>query len=383
LVSLAGRFNKDGFDFQEANNEGLIRLVSLKCWSFTSSDEKHCFAGLMKNLDSGLLRIPSPKDSSDAENQLSMGYVALPHTMRQGSRVVSWYRGPLMAGENPAEIDLRLPKRSPDGLIRYDSSIGMFDATYAAAWQLGRLLSLQNIHMAKKIFTWRRHNAQVESKTSQGKDQGVSRVFAGLKTGNSVNTDAATEENKSGPPPKEIIDWIKDLSHLKGIPFNYLVPDERMLPEESIRFFVVDHCWLASLLDGALSIGRVTSLDQERDRKHVTDKLRSLVGKTSGFLLRSEVVSGWPGLLVDATDSENEKLKLLSKSLLSPTVMLCLFEGKANTIEICQNAEGLNLTVNVECQDIANANADNADNAATFAKARIDKGKKVVFKLSS
>jgi hypothetical protein len=47
----------------------------------------------------------------------------------------------------------------------------------------------------------------------------------------------------------------------KGVPLFYLAADERMLPAESIRFFHVDQSWLTALIDGALSIGRVTASD--------------------------------------------------------------------------------------------------------------------------
>jgi hypothetical protein len=56
--------------------------------------------------------------------------------------------------------------------------------------------------------------------------------------------------------PEDLSKWLGRLRLLKGVPFNYLVPDERMLPPESIRFFYLDMNWVDSLLDGAFSIGR-------------------------------------------------------------------------------------------------------------------------------
>ena len=53
---------------------------------------------------------------------------------------------------------------------------------------------------------------------------------------------------------------------LEGIPFHYLVPDERLLPPESLKFFVVDPAWLAALRDGAFSIGRVLPGDRVADK---------------------------------------------------------------------------------------------------------------------
>ena len=46
---------------------------------------------------------------------------------------------------------------------------------------------------------------------------------------------------------------------LYGVPFHYLVPDERMMPPESIRFFHVDPGWIATLIQGATSVGRAAS----------------------------------------------------------------------------------------------------------------------------
>ena len=48
-----------------------------------------------------------------------------------------------------------------------------------------------------------------------------------------ANKDNISEEEKM------LQKWFKDLSQLKNIPFNYLVPDERLLPDESIRFLLL------------------------------------------------------------------------------------------------------------------------------------------------
>ena len=64
--------------------------------------------------------------------------------MRQGEKTVSWYRGPLVPlnYHKPAQVQELVS--CADELLRYDPDIGLFDVTYAAAWQLGRLLALQN-----------------------------------------------------------------------------------------------------------------------------------------------------------------------------------------------------------------------------------------------
>ena len=50
-----------------------------------------------------------------------------------------------------------------------------------------------------------------------------------------------TEPESEMPPYMELF-----LSHLRlvvGVPFDYLVPDDRLLPDESIRFFYIDRSW--------------------------------------------------------------------------------------------------------------------------------------------
>ena len=144
--------------------------------------------------------------------------------------------------------------------------------------------------------------------------------------------------------PDNVAAWFDSLSLLQGIPFNYLVPDERMLPQESLRFFWLDNLWVDCLLDGAFSIGRVTASDYRQDEQR--DDGANAYEKVTGFLLRSDVVSGWPGLLVDAFNQidravSGNQLKLLRMERLSRNVLICLFEGEAKRVEIHQKPEAL------------------------------------------
>ena len=38
--------------------------------------------------------------------------------------------------------------------------------------------------------------------------------------------------------PDSVVDWLARLRLLCNVPFAYLVPDHRLLPTESIRFFI-------------------------------------------------------------------------------------------------------------------------------------------------
>ena len=75
----------------------------------------------------------------------------------------------------------------------------------------------------------------------------------------------AWDDPEPSTPDDLIARWLGDVALFKNIPIHYLVPSERMLPTDSIRFFQVDLSWLEAFHDGALSIGRVTDTDVSHD----------------------------------------------------------------------------------------------------------------------
>lgn len=329
LVSLEGRYNNNGFDFQGARDNDKIRLVSLKSWSFSCIDEKQSFQGLLTHLnrEPSTLRLPQV-NNTEAEKYLSMGYVPLPHFLRQGGKTFSWYHSPLITGNNPNN-NITLPIRTADELIIYNPDNGMFDVSYSAAWELGRLLALQSKNLSVSLYNWKRTHRQ-----------NIQNIETHLPGYNQPNTEL----------PESIYNWFEDLSLLKGVPFNYLVPDELMLPVESIRFFYLDSLWIECLLDGAFSIGRVTTSDHKHDQENKTNLAVNNYPTVTGFLLRSDVVSGWPGLLVDGYNEvvnndqpvdEDKKIELLRMERLSANVLICLFKGEIKTVDIHQKPETL------------------------------------------
>lgn len=167
-------------------------------------------------------------------------------------------------------------------------------------------------------------------------------------------------------------DWLGDLRLLVGVPFTNLVADNRMLPRESIRFFYVDDNWLDALQDGATSIGLHSSRDTEhqkylkealvreaevaaqqqrrRRRKRPLAESVTIGSIKTGFILRSAVVSGWPGLEVRAfRDREGKQpIDLLRLERLAPDVMICIISGDQGVparIDIDEPSEGLQFGV--------------------------------------
>jgi hypothetical protein len=172
LVSLEnyGKYLPDD-DGSPSTQIPTVRLVSLENWSFTAVSQNHTFAGLLLNLNKPdgaftlQLQLPdNPGKGADADadtavsTALEMGYAPLNHHTRQGDQTVSWYRGPFV----PFNItgSLTIPVTCSDAVTRYNPGTGMFDISYAAAWQLGRLLALQNKHFAEALYNWKRGNIQ-------------------------------------------------------------------------------------------------------------------------------------------------------------------------------------------------------------------------------
>ena len=343
LISLEDRYKDNGeFNYQNATEEDYIRLVVLKSWSFSCTEPEQNFMGLLKNLDKDTLKLPT-ENNPEADQYFTKGYVPLPHYLRQGGKTFSWYHSPFIPGENQTNLALsQLSVRSADQLIVYNKNTGLFDISYAAAWQLGQLLALQDKQFATNLFNWKRSNAQ---KLAQNNQQALfPHLFPeGDSNSNDTNNDF----------PQDIKTWFKQLGMLYDIPFSYLVPDEQMLPPESIRFFWLDWFWVESLLDGAFSIGRVQDSDVKNDSNN--NPLTGEAKQITGFLMRSEVVSGWPDLQIDGSESsingdlpmvENQKLKILRSDRLSENVLICLFDGEIRTVDISLKPEGLHFGFN-------------------------------------
>lgn len=169
---------------------------------------------------------------------------------------------------------------------------------------------------------------------------------------------------------QQIVSWLSRLHLLYGLPFNYLVPDIRMLPNESIRFFKLDQNWIEALIDGAYSLGTTAATGMLSEamlpqiREAVQNNLPAVraailglnaetlePGEITGFFLRSDAVSGWPGLEVTGFATaynsggnwqyEDPPLQLLRLERLSPSLLFGLFAGSLKALRLRQPAETL------------------------------------------
>jgi hypothetical protein len=350
----------------------------------------------------------------------------MPHALRVGGQTVSWYRGPFLPYQSNRQLPT-VPIRTADAVTFYDPTVGMMDVSCSSAWTLGRMMALNAASFAAALYKWKRsiqrttldgiihewdtgtapapqmsaaasRRAQAEDALSRFLPSALAQLggypagayatqtqtavmsarpararnerpdlaarmtdVAGISALHALAGEGADQD----PKVAQIWSWLGDLLLFKGVPLFYLVPDERMLPAESIRFFHIDQSWLTALLDGALSLGRVTASDLSHDvafhsthqagaakaaaaaRPRKRGTLATAVGDfplpparpVSGLFLRSSAVTDWPGLQIEATGAQGDATILRMDSI--GTLLVCLFDRAVNQVKLSAPPEGV------------------------------------------
>lgn len=186
------------------------------------------------------------------------------------------------------------------------------------------------------------------------------RLFDGKRTDKRMSVaDSAEQSDTIEAITLALAHWAL----LYDVPFQYLVSGEKLLPENSMRFFYMDSNWVRAMLDGTLSIGRDSKVDFSHDAvfidsvyakalRHASVIRANLQGKEtaeetgmfdlcSGFLMRSPLVPGWRGLDFEAFDANGGVLKALRIETLSHEVLLAMYAGKISRVIIHEPPEGL------------------------------------------
>jgi hypothetical protein len=100
--------------------------------------------------------VPSTGVGAAIGAALNAGYAPLAHELRTGETTVSWFRGPLSPDDAPPVPDLPVPYSCSDAALVFDPTTGLFDASLAAAWTVGRLIALQDKAFSAALYSWKR-----------------------------------------------------------------------------------------------------------------------------------------------------------------------------------------------------------------------------------
>ncbi|MDX1413782.1 MAG: hypothetical protein R3293_06295 [Candidatus Promineifilaceae bacterium] len=431
LEGLSGMVDKT----RPALGADHVRLVALDSWTFTNDAAGiHTFGELMQGLHVSTIAVhppPGTKKSANVYEQnvqesLANAYIPLEYQRYHDRPLAGWYRGPFTPSPvHKISSSVKLFHRADAALV-LDYSTGMYDVSYAAAWQLGRLQALAapsaaqdlrrliddkhdafQLAAAVESFLERNQTEMEAEWTAEGlemrdylsriddphervlilqeledagfpKDQ-LQKLKAAKGSSDAKNKPAGNDHEHEYKPRTgedlyremdKLVHFFAELVLLYAVPYEYLVPHVRLLPAESMRFFFIDNNWLDALIEGALSIVQDCKRDalaaattrQELDtavsqivyqyRSHLQGLLEKITPQENppgsyidqvktGFLLRSAVVSGWPGLEVNCYDQNGQKINLLRLDHIGDDLLLCIAPGQIQSVVIKEPGEGL------------------------------------------
>lgn len=325
--------------------------------------------------------------------RLAAGYVPLSHQTVSGERTFGWYRGPFGAvpGQQVPRLgDQDIPVSSPDAVMVYEQDSGVFDLSFAVAWSMGQLLALsttqgrvavirlwqQARRMAMEAVRRLEHPPEVAGYARERLSGPAAFTHAGhavdafhalIERG--LPTAAPTDRSASPSRPADraaarlavleredvramlketvgeqsdaVAAFVATLKALENVPFDHLVADAGLLPEESVRFFYVDQAWVNALVAGAMITGASTSADaallpvlREMVQERLADREDAGTAK-AGMLLRSTLIRDWPGLSLEFTRN-GQPVPVLRREKLAENLLLCLFEDVPDFVEFSE-----------------------------------------------
>ncbi|GAA3284168.1 hypothetical protein [Streptomyces lavendulae] len=342
---------------------------------------------------------PAEPEQRYVQDRLSLGYAPLPYRTPSGERTYSWYRGPftpLAAQPVPPTEPVGKAHTTADHAMIYEAEHGLFDISYAAAWTLGRTVALADPDYSAEAVRARRElanhacslialavdpeRADVDPLTATRPTR-LLRELAGGEFGDRLMAALSSPMRpaEAGPQaqavtrltPEVVSDilsdsrrraalagtarsrlgmmatWLDRLALLQGVPLSFLVPDMRMLPPESLRFFRIDQGWIDAYLAGAQDIGTHTSMDLALDGI-LRDAVTAGSGQArpeAGMLMNSALVAGWPAMGVSAW-SEGGTVTELRRHHPAPDMLLCLFDKVPDEVLISEPSQGIHFGLN-------------------------------------
>lgn len=388
----------------------LVRMVSLRAWSFEARpDADSHFDALIRRMAGdpaglGLRLNPLPQPgaaASPATERLGLGHAPVRYVLPSGERTFAWYRGPFtpVVAQSVPKADAYA---DADEALVYLTDTGVFDVSYAAAFTLGRSLALSDSTLASTLTAFRarsrrtvgralrraaptgeRSGADALSSAHPAIDRFHELIDDGLGGRLHAAATATPGERAARPVPRRrsrgvprppavaglraqlrdgtrrellrhaladdlgpLLSAVAQVNLLAATPLHHLVPDARMLPPESLRFFHVDPQWCAALRDGVFSTGIGTSLDAA-----VNDLVRDTLDPPvplSGLLMRSALVRNWPDVVIEpqrAGTGRPELLDIVHRVIIGQDLLLCLIDGVPDEVVLREPHEGIHFGI--------------------------------------
>jgi hypothetical protein len=148
---------------------------------------------------------------------------------------------------------------------------------------------------------------------------------------------------------QRVFSFVLNCLYLYDIPPHYLLPDPALLPAESLCFFTIDKNWIDALIDGALSLANNQLPEADKvTRNKIREKIQEYLDEvdpalgykpqvpTYGMLLRSDIVSRFPGLSIRAPNLNPADLRapILRQTVIAEGTLLVLFDRVPGSEEL-------------------------------------------------
>ncbi|MDQ0896367.1 MULTISPECIES: hypothetical protein [unclassified Paenibacillus] len=392
FVSLEGHEERLKGTFPD---KPLVRFIVLDDWSFTCSPSgEKSFRAIVKNLWQDMrsngpwLRHKSPEISNPpavVEQRISDGFSPLSYHTISGESTMAWIRG---AGMPVAEAK---PRNVPNiwnafQLLQYDQKYGVFDASWAVAYQFGKAAALANRKFAEQLCILRRQyaarfmNEKLASYSLAANpddiwtklEQALGSPWANrVHEAMSENTEFPIKYNRKWRKVRkqkkkdpfgqirevisdpfrlashflpsigtqeeiEVVQFLDLLQDMNQISFPYLVPQIQMLAAEQMRLFRLDSSWMESMVDGALSIGVHSDWDQAMNAG-IRRLLKDHDDGRIGLIIRSSLLSDYPGVriqgVVNGAAVNHKKVEIQDQ------IAVYLFDEEPTSITIAEHHE--------------------------------------------
>ncbi|MFI1738074.1 hypothetical protein [Streptomyces sioyaensis] len=325
----------------------------------------------------------------EALDRMAGGAVALPQRLETGERTVAFHRGPLTArpaAELPGPAATRL--ESPGEALIYLEKYGVFDTAYAAAFTAGRVLALADDRFRSALMAFRSaartavrrlaSHPELAGRAVSARQltaplacesfdrmlldgdgtrftQAVDGAGPDLRAGR--RRSVATGARRTPADPRALLadpgvadvltraaadefttvtDWLDRLRRLEMLGLEHLVPDDRALPPESIRFAYADPCWIRAAVDGALSIGVGHALDADLNALATTGG----PVPACAVLLHSELVPNWPRTIITAY-AGGTPVEPLRSAVYGTDIQLLLYPRLIDRFELAEPPRGI------------------------------------------
>ncbi len=304
-------------EFEEALNMHDSSLEPLKSYKLKYKFSGGTFHGLLQRLPGKLGRFSYPVPVGVENDFVRQGGVVLKEG--EGNK---GYRGPLQAAPVPLLLSEKTAPQWTVAKKYFPARTYQLptDRSYQVAHELGVLTALKDEAFHKAFFEWK-HEVSIALLVAQKEEDTTGRAIGHIPQHQKIK--------QTKPLPPSVLEKVEGWKKLKGIPYSYLVPSSKMLPNESIRSFCVDVNWVNAFILGAFSIGNTyDSVEPQLYELYYKNDL-FLKANRFGFLMKSLVVGAWPDYEVDAT--LKMEVKILERKKLAKNIELFLYEGDEKT----------------------------------------------------